>query len=50
MPVRKRASSTMDGKLRAIHVVWILTIPTEMTRPTRDKELELKHLDNQVKL
>jgi hypothetical protein len=37
----------MDGKLRAIHVVWISAIPAEMTRSAGEKELELKHLYNQ---
>jgi hypothetical protein len=48
MPVGKRASSAMDGKLRAIHVVWISAIPAEMTRSAREKVLELRHLYNQV--
>lgn len=26
-----QASSVMDGKLRAIHAVWISAIPAEMT-------------------
>ncbi|MBS3955271.1 MAG: hypothetical protein KGZ88_20160 [Methylomicrobium sp.] len=52
----KRASSAMDGKLRAMHEVWIPAIPghsltgagsAEMTRLTEDKELELKHPANQ---
>ncbi|MDP2177467.1 hypothetical protein [Methylicorpusculum sp.] len=52
MPVWKRASSAMDGKLRAIHEVWISAIPrhsltgagsAEMTRLAKNKELELKH-------
>ncbi|MDO8843522.1 MAG: hypothetical protein Q7V32_04210 [Methylicorpusculum sp.] len=48
MPFGKRASSAMDGKLRAIHVVWISAIPAEMTRSARGKVLEMKHLYNQV--
>ena len=36
-----RASSAKDGKLRAIHAIWISAIPAEMT-------LLLKHLYNQV--
>jgi hypothetical protein len=56
MPVGKRASSAMDGKLRAIHGVWISAIPrhsltgagsAEMTRSARKKEFELKYLYNQ---
>ena len=56
MPDRKRAPSAMEGKLLAIHRV-ISAIPlhslagagsAEMTRSTTDKELELKHLYNQV--
>jgi hypothetical protein len=56
MPLWKRASSTMEGNLRAIHEVWISAIPrhslagagsAEMTRLAKDKELELKHPANQ---
>ncbi|MBS4051023.1 MAG: hypothetical protein KGZ69_07455 [Methylomonas sp.] len=39
-----RASSTMDGKLRAIHAAWISAIPAEMTFSA----ILLKHLSNQV--
>ncbi|MDP2179112.1 hypothetical protein [Methylicorpusculum sp.] len=46
----KRASSAMDGQLRAIHGVRNSTIPTEMTRSASEKELELKHLYNQDKI
>ncbi|MDP3531546.1 MAG: hypothetical protein Q8R93_19785 [Methylicorpusculum sp.] len=49
MPVWKRASSAMEGKLRAIHGVWISAIPAEMTRSARDKEKELKQLADQLK-
>jgi ElaB/YqjD/DUF883 family membrane-anchored ribosome-binding protein len=47
MPVGKRVSSAMDGKLRAVHVAWVSAIPAEMTRSAREKVLELKHLYNQ---
>ncbi|MDO8845966.1 MAG: hypothetical protein Q7U98_05260 [Methylicorpusculum sp.] len=47
MPVWKRASSAMEGKLRAIHEVWGSAIPAEMTRLAKDNELELKHPANQ---
>jgi len=32
-PVGKRTSSAMEGKLLAMDVTWIPTIPTGMTRP-----------------
>jgi hypothetical protein len=56
MPVRKRTSSAMDFKLRAIPVVWISAIPrhsltgagsAEMTGLSLDKEFELKQPYNQ---
>jgi hypothetical protein len=45
MPVGKRASSVMGGKLRAIPMTWITVISAAMTRPN----ILLKHLYNQKK-
>ena len=44
MLARERASSAMDGKLRAIHAAWISAIPAEMTISAN----WLKHLYSQV--